>query len=272
MLQVKEDIYCGIFDSKILRKNAAKSPNRTVICFEIELFLADTGTSYVNEQKYQTKKGMLLFAKPGQVRHSDFPVRCNFIRIFPEGAEREGLTPLLSALPDCIYIKDAEQIDRMTSLFGQLASSFLGNASDEERSIKANGLFFEIFYRCLRLCRGAQEEEDTHPVNPIARDAYEFINEHYTEDCSLSRIADALNVSPNYLHSVFSKHIGLTPLQYVTQKRMERAKKLILGGELTMLEIALALGFCSQSHFNKIFKQVVGVTPIEYRKSLWEQY
>lgn len=272
MLRIQEDIYCGIFDSKILRKNTAKSQNRTVTCFEIELFLANTGTSYVDEKKYQTKKGMLLFAKPGQIRHSDFPVRCNFIRVFPDGAAREGLTELLSSLPDCVYICDAEQIDRMTSLFRQLAATVLGSNPNEEHSIKANGLFFEILYRCLRICRPEREEPKDLPINPLARDAYEFINEHYTEDCSLSRIAEALNVSPNYLHGVFRKHIGLTPLEYVTQKRIERAKKLIVGGERTMLEIAMELGFCSQSHFNKLFKQIVGVTPIEYRKSLWEQY
>ena len=272
MLRAEEDIYCGIFDSSILRKNTQKSQNRTVNCFELELFHTDTGTSYVGKGKYPVKRGMLLFTKPGQIRHSDFPVRCSFIRIFPDGARREAIEPLLSSLPDCLYVEDGEQIDRLMSLFRQLAACFISSSPIEELTVKINGLFFEILYRCLRLSKGAAEESGDKPVNRIARDAYEYINEHYTEPCSLSRIADALNVSPNYLHTVFVRHVGLTPLEYLTQKRVDRAKKLIMAGEQTMLEIALELGFCSQSHFNKVFKERVGVTPVEYRKGLWEQY
>ena len=272
MLRAEEDIYCGIFDSGILRKNAIKSQNREVGCFELELFHTDTGISYVNKGKYPTQRGMLLFTKPGQIRHSEFPVRCSFIRVFVDGARREGIDELLSSLPDCVYMEDGEQIDRLMSLFRQLAACFISSVSSEERSVKINGLFFEILYRCLRLCNGSAEDEAAKPVNRIARDAYEYINEHYTEDCSLPRLAEALSVSPNYLHTVFVRHVGLTPLEHVTQKRIERAKKLIMAGEQTMLEIALSLGFCSQSHFNKIFKEKVGITPVEYRKSLWEQY
>lgn len=272
MLRPQQDIYCGIFDSKVLRRNTVKTANRTVECFEIELFQTDTGTSYINGAKYPARRGMLLFSRPGDVRHSDFPVRCSFIRIFQDGARREGVEELLRSLPACTYLKDEEQIDRMTSLLRQLASCFVGSTLSEEVAVKVNGIFFEILYRCLRLCRGEREERGELPVNPLARDAYEFINEHYTEDCSLARIAESLNVSPNYLHSVFCRHVGMTPLAYVTQKRIERAKMLIMGGERTMLQIALELGFCSQPHFNKLFKQVVGVTPVEYRKSLWAQY
>lgn len=272
MLYAEEDIYCGIFDSGILRKNAVKSQDRTVTCYEIELFHTDTGTSYVDEKKHPVRRGMLLCTKPGQVRHSEFPVRCSFIRIFPEGAKRTGVKAILDALPDCMYSKDEGKTEHLMGLFHKLRSCFISSAPEQELQAKINGLLFEILYHCLRLRSGSSDSPADIPVSGIARDAYEYINENYTGDCSLHRIANALNISPNHLHTVFVRHVGLTPFEYVTQKRIEKAKKLIMAGEKTMLEIAMEIGFCSQSHFNKVFKEKTGRTPVEYRNALWEQY
>ena len=105
-----------------------------------------------------------------------------------------------------------------------------------------------------------------------AADAYEYLNEHYAEDCSLKTVAAALHVSPNYLHSIFLREVGVTPYAYVTDKRVRRAKRLIAAGEKSMLEIALETGFCSQSHFNKVFKSQTGMTPKEFRNSIVDIY
>lgn len=272
MLYTENDIYCGIFDSAILRKNAQKSQDRTVTCYEIELFHTNSGVSYVNEQKHPVRRGMILCTKPNQIRHSDFPVRCSFIRIFPEGAHRTGLKDILERLPDCLYLENEGTIEHLLGLFRKLQSCFVSSSKNDELTVKINGLFYEILYHCLRLCNETAELPTSIPVSGIARDAYEFVNENYTSDCSLRRIADALNISPNYLHTVFVRHIGVTPFEYVTQKRIEKAKKLIMAGEKTMLEIAMEIGFCSQSHFNKVFKEKTGQTPVEYRNALLEQY
>lgn len=272
MLYAEEDIYCGIFDSSILRKNTLKSQDRTVACYEIELFHIDSGTSYVNDQKYPIRRGMILCSKPAQIRHSEFPVRCSFIRIFPEGARRTGLQAILDRLPDCVYSDDEGKTEHLLGLFRKLQSCFISAFSNDEKAVKINGLLHEILYHCLRLCSEAEELPTSLPISGIARDAYEFVNENYTGDCSLRRMAEALNISPNYLHTVFVRHIGMTPFEYVTQKRIEKAKKLIMAGEKTMLEIAMEIGFCSQSHFNKVFKEKTGKTPVEYRNALLEQY
>lgn len=271
MLRAEADLYCGIFDSRILRKNTAKSPNRLVECYELELFHTDTGVSHIDEKTYPVRRGMLLCAKPGQIRYSNFPVRCSFIRIFPDGARRLGLESLLSSLPDCAYLDDAERVERLLSLFARLGACFVGTGVEEAAQVKINALFFEILYHCLR----SQEKNASRKAvsaNRLAQGAYEYINEHYAEPCPLSRIAEALSVSPNHLHAVFTRQIGTTPLECVIQKRVEHAKRLIVTGEKTMLEIALEVGFCSQSHFNKIFKEQTGMTPVQYRKRLWEQY
>ena len=269
MLKAEDGVYCGVFDSSILRKAQIKSTDRTVQCYELEIFHAQAGTSYVDGSKYPTRRGMLLCAKPGQIRHSDFPVRCSYIRI-PPGCD-DDVEKLLRLLPDCTYLTDEGDIEGLMALFARLSACYIGAASGLINDLRGHYLLMEILYRVSRLCLGERGDIAGVPVGRITREAYEYINENYRGDCSLRAIAAAVQISPNHLHVVFTRETGMTPFAYVLKKRIAHAQRLILAGEMSMLEIALETGFCSQSHFNKAFRDALGVTPVQYRKKLLQQ-
>lgn len=272
MLTPEKELSCGIFDSSILRKNQSKSQNRTVTCYELEIFHSATGTSHMNDESHKVKRGMLLCAKPGAVRRSDFPVRCGFIRITAEGAEREGIAMLLSSLASYTYIENTEEADEIIALFSKLGQRLFESSTEPLNTIRANALFLDIVCRLHRICGKASETRISKPAGDMIHAAREYINEHFTESCSLNHIADAVNVSPNYLHTSFKEAFGETPYGYVTRKRIEKAKRLIMAGQASMLDIALETGFCSQSHFNKVFKSQTGVTPKQFRDSFVDEY
>lgn len=269
MLKAEDGVYCGVFDSSILRKAQTKSADRTVQSYELELFHTQAGTSYVDGNKYPTKRGMLLCAKPGQIRHSDFPVCCSYLRI-PSGCDAD-VEILLSQLPDCIYLSDESDIETLMALFARLSACYIGAASGLINDLHGNYLLMEILYRVSRLCLGDRDDIAGVPVGRITREAYEYINENYRGNCSLKAIADAVQISPNHLHVVFTRETGMTPFSYVLKKRILHAQRLIIAGEMSMLEIALETGFCSQSHFNKAFRDATGATPMQYRKKLLQQ-
>lgn len=271
MFLPREELQCGVFDSTVLRGAKKKSADRIVTMYELELFHRDSGTSHVAQSTYSARRGMLLCAKPGQMRHSDFPVRCSYIRIQPQ--KDSDVDRLLSTAPDCLYIEDESAVEELMGLFTQLCSLLIGDhATEGLSSLRANRVLLDILYRLGRLWQGSGDVVAKTPIHRIAANAYEYINEHYAEDCSLHRIAAALHVSPNHLHTVFSREVGQTPLAYVMQCRVHRAKRLIAAGEKSMQEIALEVGFCSQSHFNKVFKEHTGETPASYRRRLLERY
>lgn len=272
MYLAREELQCGVFDSAVLRGNRTKSAGRQVVNYELELFHREGGTSHVEGEAYPTRRGMLLCAKPGQTRYSDFPVRCSYIRIQPQ--KDSAVDQLLAAAPDCLYIEEESDIEELMGLFAKLCSVLIGTtpAKDAVNDLRANAVLLDILYRLGRLWKGNGDVAEKSPIHRIAADAYEYLSEHYAEDCSLKTVAAALHVSPNYLHTVFAEEVGVTPFVYVTDKRIRRAKRLIAAGEKSMLEIALETGFCSQSHFNKVFKEHTGQTPIAYRRSLLEQY
>lgn len=271
MLTPREELQCGVFDSAVLRGAKGKSVERTVTMYELELFHKESGTSHVAGHAYPVRRGMLLCAKPGQLRYSDFPVRCNYIRILP--GQDPDIDRLLAAAPDCIYIEDEGAIEDLMGLFTKLCSLLIGDhAAEGLGTLRANRVLLDILYRLGGFWQGKGEVIARTPVHRIAADAYEYLSEHYAEDCSLKTVAAALHVSPNHLHTVFSREVGQTPLAYVMQRRVHRAKRLIAAGEKSMQEIAIEVGFCSQSHFSKAFKEQTGQTPAAYRRHLLENY
>lgn len=272
MYQPGTELTCGIFDSSVLRKNTARSASRNVTCYELELFHTQAGTSYINSLRYPTARGMIVCAKPGQTRYSDFPIRCSFVRITATGKRNAECEALMDSLPDCIYCQKPEETEELFSLFAKLSARITGSAPQELNLLRSNAAFLELLYRIARISSGQTVTASLSALHPGVRHAHEYINEHYTERCSLQTLADTVGLSPNYLHSVFTECFGMTPYAYVMSRRIRAAQKRIAAGEKTMMEIALELGFCSQSHFNKVFKEQTGLTPVAYRKKLWEQY
>jgi AraC family transcriptional regulator len=95
--------------------------------------------------------------------------------------------------------------------------------------------------------------------------AIEYIHAHLDRDLSLVEIADVINISPTYFASLFKREIGTSPHQYVIQQRVERAKEMLLKTDLAIADIALQVGFSSQSHLTQQFKRITGMTPKQIR-------
>jgi AraC family transcriptional regulator len=94
----------------------------------------------------------------------------------------------------------------------------------------------------------------------------DYIHTHLDQDLSLAEIADVINISPVYFSRLFKQAIGTSPHQYVIQQRVEQAKKMLSNTDLAISDIALQVGFSSQSHLAQQFKRVTGMTPKQIRK------
>ena len=93
-----------------------------------------------------------------------------------------------------------------------------------------------------------------------------YINEHYQcEDISLNRVAKEVDLSPNYLSAVFSQEMSTTFVEYLTAKRMEKARELLRASDLRSGEIAAAVGYKDSHYFSFLFKKTQGCTPRDYR-------
>jgi AraC family transcriptional regulator len=88
-----------------------------------------------------------------------------------------------------------------------------------------------------------------------------YIEDHLSEDLSLSRIASIIGISPSHFKTLFRESAGVPVHQYVVQRRIERAKDMLMQGRLSIAEIALATGFSHQSHLARHMRRSVGLSP-----------
>ncbi len=94
----------------------------------------------------------------------------------------------------------------------------------------------------------------------------EYIRNNLDKDLGLNELASLLQMSPHYFCHLFKQSMGMTPHQYVIQTRVNRAKELLLMGKYSIAQIAFIVGFANQSHLNRHFKKLFGVTPGKVRK------
>ncbi|MCM3693587.1 response regulator [Neobacillus niacini] len=110
------------------------------------------------------------------------------------------------------------------------------------------------------------------PISPIVKRAKNFITETYTNpELTLEMVASLLQVSPVYLSRTIKQELGTSFVGLVTQKRIEKAIKLLHTTELQMVEIAEQTGYATQHYFSTAFKKFVGVSPNQYRRGLTAQ-
>lgn len=93
----------------------------------------------------------------------------------------------------------------------------------------------------------------------------EYINEHLHQDIKLIELAAIAQISPYHFLRLFKQSTGLTPYQYILQRRIDKAKYLLRQSELSIADIALRVGFCDQSHFTGCFKRLLGMTPKQFQ-------
>jgi AraC-like DNA-binding protein/ligand-binding sensor protein len=102
----------------------------------------------------------------------------------------------------------------------------------------------------------------------VVRRAKEFIKEHQSDELSLGQVARVVNTRTYYFCKMFKKATGLNFTEYVSRVRIEKAKNLLLNHNLRISEIAFEVGFQSLTHFNRVFKKFIGLSPTEYRSQL----
>jgi AraC family transcriptional regulator len=143
-----------------------------------------------------------------------------------------------------------------------------------QRGAKGNRLYCESLGQTLML--HLLHHYGTVPQTPRAysdglsrlrlRRVLDYIHSHLDQDLSIAELAALLQLSPHYFVHLFKQAMGLSPYQYLLRQRVEQAKNLLKDPSLSIADVAYRVGFANQSHLNRHFKRVVGVTPGQYRR------
>lgn len=127
--------------------------------------------------------------------------------------------------------------------------------------VESRGIVLQLLSHFLKQGQSQIEMED----NRIAKTVL-YIRKHLNETIELEKLAENTCLSKDYFIRLFKKELGTTPLQYINQKKIEKAQLLLITEDLAIKEIAFQLAFEDYSYFNRLFKKITGVTPQEYRR------
>ena len=148
---------------------------------------------------------------------------------------------------------------------GENQDEFLKTLPDINAAIEsdeAREYLTAVFRRVIEV----RDAESKNRYNSILKTAMNYIDEHFAdEDISLNTVAKTVNVSANYFSAVFSQETGETFIEYLTKKRMEKAKQLLRQTSMRSGEIAFKVGYRDPRYFSFIFRKTVGCTPRDYR-------
>ena len=94
---------------------------------------------------------------------------------------------------------------------------------------------------------------------------FTFVNENYTEECTLKRVSEELKYDYSYLSKFFSEYVGMSFNEYINRVRISKACYMLKNTDNTIIKISDACGFSALRSFNRNFIKITGMTPTEYR-------
>ena len=120
----------------------------------------------------------------------------------------------------------------------------------------------EILYEIAEEVNRRKEENEVS--NYIVNRTLEYVQNHFKEDVSLKKLAEVLEITPEYLSMLFKRETGMNFSIYLKEFRINYAKRLIKGTDMKVYEVARECGYSNSNYFTKVFKEVTGISPTKY--------
>ncbi|MBD3391032.1 MAG: helix-turn-helix domain-containing protein [Chitinivibrionales bacterium] len=226
--------------------------------FQLDYFPQGAGTYSVDGATIEIDANTFFFVAPSQ-RHeihgsSENPLENATVKFGHPGIDTDGFLPHVCRV-------HADVASRAGTLFRQVISEAV--LKQQEHMAIASLRLAEL----LLLLRRSTEVDgvavpDSRPVTAARR----YMLEHFADDISIGDVAGSAGTTPEHLCRVFKKETGDTPFTFLRGVRVERAKKHLESTRDNIAAIAQATGFGQAKNINRIFKNLVGMTPREYRR------
>ena len=164
---------------------------------------------------------------------------------------------IVSGYDDFSYCREALRL--------QITDYILKPVNYEEFGTCIDNLKISLFEQRVSAEDQPQKQEE-RTITGITR----YLHEHLAEEMSLAVLSEEFHLNAQYISQLFKNEIGVNFLAYLTNIRMEKAKKLLLSTSLSVAEIAEQSGYGDYRVFTKVFKKNEGITPSQYRRDSLE--
>lgn len=250
-------------------------------CCEALFIHEGEGFVIVDQQTYEMRPGTLFVFQPYQLHkvYANVSERTPYERtliyfdplFFDQELQpfRERHAILLhlwkDRLPSAAFSfgSEADYVERILERYERRTRENTRDPGEEEMTM----LLLQLLDAMPREAIAGDADEPSRRFRPLshAENAMAWIESHYAEDFHLDDLADALHLSKFYLSRLFLRETGSSLSDYVIARRIKQACRLLDTTELAVERIASEVGYPNASYFIRVFKQVMGTTPLRFR-------
>lgn len=271
------ELLVDVIDIDVMKADISQTSVYCTSFYSIILFTEDSEeTITINEQKQCVRKGMVACSRPGDIWS------------WPENNELKGVHLLFEEEFLLSFFNDQQFLNKFVYLHPDRPSPFLYLGEDlferliylykhmkleiDSNSSKDQHLLRAMLYETLTLMNRAENiaspiNSDTEiaPLRYIAA-FQKYVDKNFATHCDVNYYADLLCITPNYLNKIISKHLGMSTKQYIQNRTINEAKRLLVYTSLSITEISEKLHFNTVSYFVRLFRKNTGSTPSRFRE------
>lgn len=215
--------------------------------------------------RYEPRAGQLFIMPAGAVQTRFTPPEHPYSRYFCHFDARIGDWPLFQA-GSAFQITDVSEPSKIETLFLEMIEQ--SERPGPFAALRVKACLLQLLAYCLekgghtgfmdRFMQGSEREK-------LAR-VLHYVDERLAETLEVEKLAELVHLHPNYFIPYFKKQMGITPMNYVQQKRIQLARRLLTSTDNGISSIAERVGM-DAAHFSRTFKKATGVSPSAYRNS-----
>lgn len=242
--------------------------------YEIYYLIQGERMMTIEDRKYAVRKGDLVFIAPGEnhksceagsYEHERYVINFEEGFLKPDQEELDLLS--IFRCENNVMSLNLNEQNYILNLMSRMNKEYERKQYGYKalvRSLLTELLIFAVrYYQYLE----SYPPEQLKPLEDKVMKAVEYIRNHYMQDISLVSLARHLFISANYLSKIFKDTTGYTFISYLNNVRIKESQRLLKETSLSIEQIARKVGYGSATHFERVFKNHTGTTPIKFRKA-----
>jgi len=224
------------------------------------------GQIIIDETPYQLKTGLLVIINP-YVFHEEKTSKENPLQLIFLSMKNFSIPDLkINQIIDdktCPVIDCGNYKNQMDTYFRMLLTESSSQIQYYQQITKS--LLIAIIVLTLRMLSIGGNGQDEISVN--CQKIKDYLDKNYTEPITLESLSEMVYVSKCYLSHMFKEQTGISPIKYLTQRRIESACSLLKETDMSVKEVSRTVGYENPLYFSQVFKNVMNVSPLDYRNN-----
>ncbi|HEX2935941.1 MAG TPA: helix-turn-helix domain-containing protein [Bacteroidales bacterium] len=269
-----DELLIDLIHLETLEKYIIDGAAHTLSYYDITLIEEGSGNLYLDQEEFPVVRNNIYFSLPGQIRRWEInKVPTGLVLIFEEAFLCEFFNDT-RFVQNLAYFNPARKSPTLTINDEEykVLEGLMLQIEGEIKCIKENdnhilrAILYQVLIWLNRHFKNTYDPAESHVPNRHIASFADLLEKEFLNNRSVSYYANKLNITPNHLNGLANQHLGKSAKQYITDRIILEAKRLLGSSELSVSEIATRLSFEDNSYFTRLFRKATGDTPLAFRK------